>query len=105
MKKTLLTVLFIMVTALTANADSLVCDPPPVEQQVTSYSAYDNASLIAENITPQADGSLKYDLGEIDSGAHNYTAIACNIRGCSGMSAPFLLPSIAGVPSGLRWIQ
>jgi len=92
--------ILILSMASVAMADMLVWDANPPDQQVTNYKVYDNGVELAADVT-----SPQYDLGVIDSGAHSYTVIACNVRGCSEASVPLLLPSAAGVPSGLNWIK
>ena len=88
-----------------AMADFLVCDIPPAESMVTHYKVYDNEIELSDNQPAEADGSLRYDLGEIDAALHSYNAIACNMRGCSEKSDPFVLPSAAGKPQNTRWIK
>ena len=88
-----------------ALADYLVCDIPPANQNITPYKVSDNDIELTDNQPAETDGSLKYDLGIIDSAAHRYEAVACNKRGCSEASDPFVLPSAAGKPQNMIWTK
>lgn len=105
MKKLKKLIFEILLIPTLAMADFLVCDVPSADQMVTHYKVIDNGIELTDNQPAETDGSLKYDLGEIDATLHNYEAIACNMRGCSEASDPFVLPSVAGVPQNTRWTK
>ena len=82
-------------------APFLICDPPPVEQQVTSYEVFqDGASL--GTVAAETDGSLRYDMSTITPGAYEFTAKAINVWGVSSLSNPTQSPTAVGQPQNMR---
>ena len=84
-------------------APFLVCDPPPVEQQVTSYEVFQDGTSLG-TVTAEADGSLNYDLSGVTPGAYEFTAKAINVWGVSELSNPYTSPAAVNAPSGLNLI-
>jgi hypothetical protein len=80
----------------------LVCDPPAIDQDVEYYQIYQHGTLIADQIDPESDGSVRYDMEGMTPGSYKFTAKACNIWGCSADSNPYISPGVAIPPSGLR---
>jgi hypothetical protein len=105
MKRLIIAIAILAIGASIACADWLVCNAPPSEQRVTHYKVYDNGAMLTDNSPAYTDGSLRHDLGVIDDDLHIYTAEACNIRGCSAASDPFVFPSVAGQPQNTRWTK
>jgi hypothetical protein len=101
--KKLLTFFVIIFLAFASMADAapfLVCDPPPAEQQITSYNIYKDAVLEGTY-----DGEiLNYDLAGITPGAYDWTAEACNVWGCEITPDPYISPSAATSPLNLNGI-
>lgn len=78
----------------------LICDPP-IENNITYYQIYQDNKMIENYILPEPDGSFKYQL-DVDELSHTYTAKACNERGCSDTSNPYILPTSTKSPVGIR---
>lgn len=94
------TLLIFLLLPLTAWAGPfLVCDPA---QNITHYGIYKDGVLVEPNQPVELDGSFKYDLVNVDSESSAWAAVACNERGCSELSNPYLLPALAGTPQNLR---
>lgn len=92
---------FLLLAAAPALAGPfLVCDPPPVEQEVAQYEIFQDGVSLGV-VDAQADGSLRYDLVGVAPGAYNWTAKAMNVWGASELSDPYLSPSPAGRPANL----
>lgn len=79
----------------------LVCDSPPVNEQVTSYNIYKDGILEGT-----FDGeTLNYDLQGVTPGAYDWTAEACNVWGCEITPDPYISPLAVEAPQGLRGVQ
>lgn len=97
MKKLLVIALILFATPLYA-APFLVSDPNPASEEVTVFKlSFDGGAAID---TAPVSNAVRYDLAGITSGSHTVTGQACNLWGCSEVSAPFAftktLPSAVG---------
>jgi len=98
--KLLLAISIILLTAtVTFATPFLVSDP---QSGVTSYQI---TGWSETNVTAQADGSLRMDVGSAVQGTtYNLTIAACNVWGCS-VTVPFVLQKqLPVVPSQLRLV-
>ena len=97
--KTLLSIIFVLIAATVFASPFLVSDP---QSGVTSYQI---TGWSETNVTAQADGSLRMDVGSAVQGTtYNLTVAACNIRGCS-TTVPFVLQKqLPSAPSQLRLV-
>ena len=98
--KTFIAFSIIFLTATMAFATPfLVSDP---QSGVTSYQL---TGWSETNVTAQADGSLRMDVGSAVQGTtYNLTVAACNIWGCS-TTVPFVLQKqLPSAPSQLRLV-
>lgn len=102
MKKLFLTlILFFGLVARAFATPFLVCNPPPAEQQITSYEVYKDGILEGTY-----DGeTLNYDLVGVTPGAYDWTAKAFNVWGGSAFSDPYVSPSVVGSPSNLNVVK
>ena len=99
--KTFIAFSIIFLTATMALATPFLISDP--QSGVTSYQI---TGWSETNVTAQADGSLRMDVGSAVQGTtYNMTVAACNIWGCS-VTVPFDLvrPSPPSVPSGTRLV-
>jgi hypothetical protein len=102
--KTLLIIigLFLWNTAAIA-APFLICDP---QAGVETYTIFQDDTEIATGIPSEEDGSLKYDLEGINPGAYEFNAKACDVWGCSEVSAnPTQSPAPSQPPTGLEMVR
>lgn len=86
----------------------LVCDPPATANYCTHYEIYQDGVLIAGNVLPEADGSVRYDAESIDPGEYVFTAKCCNTAndwGCSEMSNPTTSDQPLSPADGLRLVK
>lgn len=77
-------------------APFLVCDPPPVGEEVTSYSVTDGANVVT---TPSP---LHWDMAGVANGAHTLQVRACNVWGCSDPTPFAFTRGVPGVGKGVR---
>jgi hypothetical protein len=101
MKEVLLFLL--LVPSVAFGAPFLVCDVPPVNQNVTSYEIFQDGVSVGV-VAAETDGSLKYDLGSTAPGNYTWTATAINEWGASTLSNPYVSPPGATAPLNLRLI-
>lgn len=96
MKRLLLIIACIILLSSTASASPfLICDS---QSGVDSYTI--SESGIADVIvSPETDGSIKYDLSSIADGTHSWSVKACNLWGCSA-TVPFGFTKSLPVPAG-----
>ena len=98
--KLLLAISIILLTAtVTFATPFLISDP---QSGVTSYQI---TGWSETNVTAQADGSLRMDVGSAVQGTtYNLTIAACNVWGCS-TTVPFVLQKqLPSAPSQLRLV-
>jgi len=92
-------ILFILIASLASASPFLVSDPNAgaTSYQLTGWSE--------TNVTAQADGSLRMDVGSAVQGTtYNLTIAACNVWGCS-TTVPFVLQKqLPSAPSQLRLV-
>ena len=98
--KTFIAFSIIFLTATMALATPFLISDP--QSGVTSYQI---TGWSETNVTAQADGSLRMDVGSAVQGTtYNMTVAACNIWGCS-VTVPFVLQKqLPVVPSQLRLV-
>jgi hypothetical protein len=97
MKKLLIFAIILFSTTVWASP-FLVADPPPAEQEVTSYNIYVDSVLVGT-----FDGEvLNYDLEGMTPGVYSFTAEGCNAWGCSTISNPYISPALAGELQNMR---
>ena len=83
-----------------AAAPFLACDP---QAGAETYVIFQDGVEIDTGIAAEADGSLRYDLAGVTPGQYEFNAKACNVWGCSELSAaPFISPEAMSQSSGLR---
>jgi len=103
MKSIILVLLF--VTAAYAEP-FLVCDVPPVDQQILRLDSYQDGVLI-NSVTPpwviHPNGSVVlFDLVGVTPGQYSFTATAINAWGASSLSNPFVSPTSAAPPLNIN---
>lgn len=99
----MLLILIMLASAGLVNAAPfLICDP---QNGVDTYNIYIDGTSVANDITAEPDGSVRYDLQGITPGQYQFTAEACNVWGCSEVSDPFVSPAATAKPSGLLLIK
>lgn len=92
MKKILILTAIIVFFGFGVGAEPfLTCDPPATPDYCTHYQIYQDGVLIADNVPPQPDGRVLYDLEGTTPGQYVYTGKCCNTAndwGCSDFSNP-----------------
>ena len=98
--KTFIAFIIIFLTATTVFATPFLISDP--QAGVTSYQI---TGWPETNVTAQADGSLRMDVGSAVQGTtYNLTIAACNVWGCS-TTVPFVLQKqLPSAPSQLRLV-
>ena len=100
MKKLFILVLVLFATPLYA-APFLVSDPNPASEEVTVFKLSFDGGAAIDSVP--VSNAVRHDLAGITSGSHTVTAQACNLWGCSVVSAPFAFTkTIPSVPGGMR---
>ena len=103
MKTSLVIIGLLLSNTLVFAAPFLVCDP---QEGVATYNVYQDGAEIATEVPAQPDGSLKYDLVAITPGAYEFNAKACDVWGCSDLSAnPTQSPAPSQPPTGLKMVR
>ena len=102
--KTLLVIIGLLsYNTLAISAPFLICDP---QAGVDKYEVYQDGSEIATDIPAQPDGSLRYDLAGVTPGSYEFNAKACDVWGCSALSAnPTQSPAPSSPPTGLEMVR
>ena len=96
-----LTIIFLATTAWAAEP-ILVCDPNPVEDQITHYVVYRDGVEYARPPACPEGGTYGFELPLTEPGAFTWTAKAMNAWGESGPSDPYISPPVASKPGGVR---
>lgn len=78
----------------------LVCDP----QAGVEYYTITGDPFFVSPKTAEADGSIRYDLAGIPTGAHTIAVAACNVWGCSSATSFSFTKAAAGAPVRIRII-
>ena len=92
MKKYIVIAILLIAPAVYADP-FLVCDIPPVDEQVTEYEVFQDGVSLGKTPAP-----LHFDLEGITPDKYNFTATACNSWGCSELSDPYVSPLSATKP-------
>lgn len=102
--KTLLVIIGLLsYNTLAFAAPFLICDP---QADVEKYEVYQDGVEIATDVQAQPDGSLRYDLIDITPGSYEFNAKACDVWGCSALSAnPTQSPAPSSPPTGLEMVR
>lgn len=106
MKRLLLIVILLLIPTIAWSAPFLVCDPYPTSVVQPTYFSLviDGGSAIQSTPEVLTDNSVRlhYDLTGIATGAHNITAAACDVWGCSS-AVPFgFTRTVPGAPANLK---
>jgi hypothetical protein len=97
--KTLLSIALMLIATTVFASPFLISDP---QSGVTSYQL---TGWSESNVTAQADGSLRMDVGSAVQGTtYNLTIAACNVWGCSS-TVPFAFgKQLPSAPSQLKLV-
>jgi hypothetical protein len=84
MKKLFLTCIMILLASQAFASPYLKSDPQPGDETTGAVETYviSEGSKADVNV-PAIEFALRYDLGPIDEGKHEYQVKACNLWGCS----------------------
>lgn len=94
--------MILVIAAMCQAAPFLVCDPYPVDQQITNFTGTIDGQNFSTPYSLHSSGqAIVYDINSLSDGVHQFTELkAVNIRGES-TPVNFTVPAKASALSGM----